>query len=114
MRLQRDANWVRIVARLEPGTTLPQADAAVQSAMSALAARYPSTNQDKAGGVEPYFTAGARLRSQITRARMILLGLSAIVLLVVGLNISGMMLVRSAIRERDLAIRSAMGRAAGA
>ena len=109
VRLQRDANWVRIVARLEPGTTLPQADAAVQSAMSALAARYPSTNQDKAGGVEPYFTAGARMRSQITRARMILFGLCAIVLLVVGLNISGMMLVRSAIRERDLAIRSAMG-----
>ena len=109
VRLQRDANWVRIVARLEPGTTVPQADAAVQSAMSALGARYPSTNQDKAGGVEPYFPAGARLRAQITRARMILFGLSAIVLLVVGLNISGMLLVRSAIRERDLAIRSAMG-----
>ncbi len=108
VRLQRDANWVRIVARLEPGT-VPQADAAVQSAMSALAARYPSTNQEKAGGVEPYFTAGARLRSQITRARMILFGLCAIVLLVVALNISGMMLARSAIRERDLAIRSAMG-----
>ena len=76
VRLQRDANWVRIVARLEPGTTLPQADAAVQSAMSALAARYPSTNQDKAGGVEPYFTTGARMRSQITRARMMLFGLS--------------------------------------
>lgn len=109
VRLQRDATWVRIVARLEPGTTLPQADAAVQSAMSALAARYPSTNQDKAGGVEPYFTAGARLRSQITTARMMLFCLSAIVLLVVALNISGMMLVRSAIRERDVAIRSAMG-----
>ena len=108
-RLQRDANWVRIAARLEPGTTVPQADAVVQSAMSALAARYPSTNQDKAGGVEPYFPAGARLRSQITSGRMILFGLSAIVLLVVGLNISGMMLVRSAIRERDLAIWSAMG-----
>src|SRR5207253_3185483 len=35
--------------------------------------------------------------------------LSAIVLLVVGLNISGMMLARSAIRERELAIRAAMG-----
>lgn len=109
VRLQRDANWVHIVARLEPGTTLPQADAAVQAAMSALAARYPSTNQDKAGGVEPYFTTGARLRSQITRARMMMVGLAAIVLLVVALNISGMMLARSAIRERDLAIRSAMG-----
>ena len=31
VRLQRDANWVRIVARLEPGATLPQADAVVQS-----------------------------------------------------------------------------------
>jgi hypothetical protein len=40
---------------------------------------------------------------------MILLGLSGIVLLVVGLNVSGMMLVRSAMRERELAIRLAMG-----
>jgi putative ABC transport system permease protein len=40
---------------------------------------------------------------------MIMLGLCGIVLLVVGMNISGMMLVRSAIRERDLAVRSAMG-----
>ena len=53
--------------------------------------------------------AGACLRSQVTRARAIIYGLSMIVLLVVGLNISGMMLVRSAIRERELAIRSAMG-----
>ena len=40
---------------------------------------------------------------------MVLLGLSGMVLLVVGLNISGMMLVRSAMRERELAIRLAMG-----
>jgi predicted permease len=108
-RLQRDANWVRIVGRLAPGTTVAQADAAVQSAMAALAERYPATNQEKIGGVEPYFPAGARLRAQVGRARMLILGLAGIVLLVVGLNISGMMLVRSAIRERELAIRAAMG-----
>ncbi len=108
-RFQRDANWVRIVARRAPGTTLPQADAAVQSAVAALAAPYPATNHEKAGGVEAYFPAGARLRSQVTNARAIIFGLSMIVLLVVGLNISGMMLGRSAIRERELAIRSAMG-----
>jgi putative ABC transport system permease protein len=108
-RLDRDASWVRIVGRLSPGTTVAQADARVHSAMAALAARYPSSHQDKAGGVEPYFTAGARLRAQISFARMMLFGLCGIVLLVVGLNISGMMLVRSAIRERELAIRAAMG-----
>ncbi len=108
-RLNRDAGWVRVAARLAPGTTLAQADAVVQSAMAALAARYPASNQDKIGGVEPYFPPGARLRSQVTVARMLIFGLSGMVLLVVSLNISGMMLVRSAMRERELAIRLAMG-----
>ena len=50
----------------------------------------PSTTRDKTGGVEPYFPAGARLRSADRLvARLMLLGLSGIVLLVVGLNISG-------------------------
>ena len=108
-RLDRNANWVRIVARLLPGTSVAQADASIQSGMAALATRYPSSNQDKSGGVEPYFPAGARLRAQVSFARLMMLGLSGIVLLVVGLNISGMMLARSAIRERELAIRVAMG-----
>ena len=109
VRLNRDAPLVRIAARLGAGTTVTQADAIVQSAMAALATRYPSSNQDKIGGAEPYFAPGARSRSQVSIARMIMFGLSGMVLLVVGLNISGMMLVRSAMRERELAIRMAMG-----
>jgi predicted permease len=109
VRLARDTAWVRIAARLSGGTTVSQADAMVQSAMAALAARYPSSNQDRIGGVEPYFPPGARMRSQVSFARMLAFGLSGIVLLVVGLNISGMMLVRSAMRRRELAVRMAMG-----
>jgi predicted permease len=109
VRLKREAGLVRILARLSPDTPLAQADEIVKSAMASLAAQYPATNQDKAGGVEPYFAPGAEIRSQVTIARMVLFGLSGMVLLVVGLNISGMMLVRSAIRERELAIRMAMG-----
>ncbi len=109
VRLSRETRWLRVLARLSPGTTLPQADAVVQSSMAALAARYPASNQDKAGGAEAYFSAGAQKRSQIRTARMMMLGLSGMVLFVVGLNISGMMLVRSAMRERELAIRLAIG-----
>jgi predicted permease len=109
VRLSRDAAWVRVVARLSAGTTVSQADAIVQSVMSAFAGRYPASHQDKTGGAEPYFPPGARLRSQVSFGRMILFGLSGMVLLVVGLNISGMMLVRSAMRERELAIRLAIG-----
>ena len=109
VRTNRDAGWVRVLARLSEGTTLAQADAMVQGAMSALATRYPASNQEKTGGVEEYFPPGARKRSQMNFARAMLFGLSGMVLLVVGLNISGMMLVRSAMRERELAIRQAIG-----
>jgi predicted permease len=108
-RFNRNVSLVRIVARLSPETTVAQADAMVQSAMASLAGRYPSSNQDKVGGVEAYFPPGARMRSQVNIGRMVLFALSGMVLLVVGLNISGMMLVRSAMRERELAIRLAMG-----
>jgi predicted permease len=108
-RFNRDADWVRVVARLSPGTTLGHADAAVQSVMGALAARYTASNRDKVGGVEPYFPPGAQLRAQVSRARMVVFALAGMVLLVVCLNISGMMLVRGAMRERELAVRLAIG-----
>jgi predicted permease len=109
VRFNRDAGFVRVIARLSPGTTVPQLDTIVQSAMGELAARYPSSNQDKIGGAEPYFPAGAARRSQVSFARTMMFGLAGMVLLIVGLNISGMMLVRGAMRERELAIRLAIG-----
>ena len=70
----------------------------------------PRPPSDKTGGVEPYFPPGARLRSQVSRrAADAVRAVAGIVLLVVGLNISGMMLVRSAMRQRELAVRLAMG-----
>jgi predicted permease len=109
VRLKREASLVRIVAKLPPDATVPQADAIVKSLMSAVATRYPSSNAEKIGGVEPYFPPGAVARSQIWGVLTVFFGLSSMVLLVVGLNVSGMMLVRSAMRERELAIRMAMG-----
>lgn len=109
VRLARDASLVRIVTRLPDDVSVAQADAKVQGVMAALAARHAATNQEKAGGVEPYFPTGAAKRRQITTARLMMLGMSGIVLLVVGLNLSGMMLVRSAMRERELAVRLAIG-----
>jgi predicted permease len=108
-RNNRQVAWLRIVGRLSDATTLPQADAMVQSVMTGLAARFPATHQEKVGGAEEYFPFGARRRSDIAFARLMILGLSFMVLLIVGLNLSGMMLVRSAMRERELAIRLAMG-----
>ncbi len=109
VRLDRDTSWVRIVGRLADGTTLAQADARAQSSMAALDARYPSSSRERAGGVEPYFSNGARKRTQMAGAQLTMFSLAGIVMAVVALNLSGMMLVRSAMRERELAVRLSIG-----
>ena len=106
-------DWVRIHGRLMPGVTVAQASAAVGALTAQLAAQYPATNQFKAGVVEPYFPLGNLSRFQLTLLRTIGLTLTGLVLLVVCLNISGMMLVRSAMRERELSIRQSIGATRG-
>ena len=109
VRFNREVDWVRIVGRLSPGTSLAHADAAVASLMAGLAKQYPASNQFKSGSVEPYFPMGALARAEARSAQAMLFGLSGLVLVVVCLNISGMMMVRSATRERELALRQAIG-----
>ena len=76
-----------------------------------LATDYPATNQLKAGIVVPYDPLGYRNEFRIVET--LFFTLTGAVLVVVCLNISGMMLVRSAMRERDLSIRHAIGASRG-
>jgi putative ABC transport system permease protein len=109
LRFNRDIDCVRILGRLSPGVGLARANAAIAALMSGLAERYPASNEFKVGVVEEYFIRGARVRPQNANGRAWALGLSGMVLLVVCLNISGMMLVRGAMRERELSIRETLG-----
>lgn len=108
-RADRSTGWIRMIGRLSAEASLEGASASVQAAMASLAAQYPATNRERSGSVEPYTPAGARLRAQVAFAKLVILAMSAMVLLVVGLNVSGMMLVRGAIRQRETAIRHAVG-----
>jgi putative ABC transport system permease protein len=108
-RFDRDADWVRVLGRLLPGRSLVEANAVVSSIMAATGRQHPASNRLKTASVEPYFPTGARGRfDTIAEATTLVTG-AGIVLLVVCLNLSGMVLVRSAIRERELALRLAIG-----
>lgn len=109
LRDDRSVDWVRIHARLNPGVTKLQANALVSTAAAGLAQRYPATNQFKQATVESYTSMGAVGLPESQQVAYILLGLAGTVLLVVCLNISGMMLVRGANRERELSVRAALG-----
>jgi predicted permease len=113
VRSNRDIGWVHIHGRLSPGVGMAQASAAVAAVTTRLAKQYPATNEFKAGIVEAYDPAGVLDRSQFTRSEAVALTLTGTVLLVVCLNLSGMMQVRSAMRERELSIRQAIGASRG-
>ena len=109
LRVDRTADWVRIHGRLQDGVDLTQANARAAVLASGLAQRYPASNEFKSATVEPYYSLGAAGRPESRRVMSVLLSLAGAVLVVVCLNISGMMLVRGAGRERELSIRAALG-----
>lgn len=109
LRDDRAREWLRIHGRLSPGTSVAQAGAAVAAVTATLARQYPATNEFRSGAVEPYDPFGVLERSQLRMITAVAFTLTGMVLLVVSLNISGMMQVRGALRERELSIRQAIG-----
>ena len=113
VRADRAARWVHIRGRLSPGVGLAQASAAVSGVTSRLAKQYPVTNELTAGVAKAYDPIGNLQRPRIRRLEAVALTLTGTVLVVVCLNISGMMQVRGAMRERELSIRQAIGASRG-
>jgi predicted permease len=109
LRDDRTVDWVSIHARLDPGVDITRANALVSATVTGLALRYPASNEFKAATVEPYYSQGAAGRPESQQMVSVILSLAGAVLLIVCLNISGMMLVRGANRERELSIRAALG-----
>ena len=109
LRFRRNVDWLRIHGRLSPDVSIDRARAAVSAVMSGIASRSPGTNEFKDATVEQYWPVGARFRPQNSRVMLGVFAVSATLLLIICLNISGMMLVRSSVREREISTRQALG-----
>jgi putative ABC transport system permease protein len=109
LRDDRANEWLRIHGRLDSGVSVQQASAAVAALTTTLGQEYPATNEFRTGAVEAYDPLGVLNRSEFRIIQTVATTLTGMVLLVVSLNISGMMQVRGALRERELSIRQAIG-----
>lgn len=108
-RGDRAKEWLGIHGRLSPGVSVQQGSTAVTAVTAQLAKAYPATNEFKNGIAAAYDPLGTLLRSNLWQLQAVAYTLTGLVLLVVCLNISGMMQVRGAMRERELSIRQAIG-----
>ena len=108
-RFDRTKTWVHLHGRLSPGVSMAQASAAVSAIMSQLARQHPATNEFRSGIVAPYHPLGNLEAEDLTVIVTLWNVMTVLPLIVVCLNVSGMVQVRSAMRERELSIRQAIG-----
>ena len=105
----RRARMMSAFARLKPGVTLAQTQADLSVISRQLEQAYPDAYPKEAG----YGIAVSPLREDLTRrARsvfLVLLGASALVLLIACANVANLFLARLLKLERELAVRRAMG-----
>jgi putative ABC transport system permease protein len=106
--LTRSARFLSVVGRLKPGVTAAQADAEVAGIARQLAASYPTSNRVVGATAVPLHeqaVGGTR------PALLLLLGGVGFVLLMACVNLANLLLARSSVRQREMAIRSALGAA---
>ena len=103
---ERGSRYLRAIGRLRQGATRQQAQAEMTAIASRLEQAWPATNTNVGVSIVPLhkqYTGNVRL------ALLVLQGAVAFVLMIACVNIANLLLARLAVREKEIAVRSALG-----
>ena len=102
----RNDNWLDAIGKLRPGVTLSQAFAEMNVVTRQLEQQYPKENERSYANIYLLRDDVSRQSRLLTYA---LVGAAVCVLLIACTNLANLLLVRALQRERELAVRTAIG-----
>jgi putative ABC transport system permease protein len=103
----RNFHWMQALGRLKPGVTIEQARAQMDAIGARISTDYPDSNKGWGVTIERYadVLVGQQLRSSL----YVLLGAVGMLLLIGCVNLANLTLARGTSREREVAVRAALG-----
>ena len=106
-QITHDSNFMPVMARLKDGVSLAQAQAEMEGIAAQLQTEFPRTNANRGVSVQPLHL---NFVTDSTRRNLwLLLGAVGFLLLIGCVNIANLLLARSTSRQREVALRAALG-----
>jgi predicted permease len=105
---KRDHRWLFLLGRVRPGVGIPEVQGHVDAAVAAMANDWPDSHRQRGARFRLLKDGNSELRG-LTTAAAIAMGLIGLALLLACFNVANLLLARAVERERDMAIRAAIG-----